>query len=186
MRHYISYTHLISQSIKSMYEKEETMAAKMKPEKGDSAPMFTLPDSYKNEKGPGDFIGKWIVLYFYPKDNTSGCTLEAVDFTALKDEFNKLGCEIIGISPDSCSSHEKFIIKHDLGITLLSDTEKKVLEKYGVWQLKKMYGREYHGVVRTTYLIDTAGRVAEVWDRVKVKGHAQEVLETLRTLQESG
>lgn len=154
-----------------------------RPQKGDNAPLFVLPDSYGSDTGLADFKGKWVVLYFYPKDNTSGCTTEALDFTALRDKFKKINCEIIGISPDSCKSHEGFMVKHSLGITLLSDTDKEVLKEYGVWQLKKMYGREYYGVERTTCLIDPEGTIAEVWYKVKVKGHADEVLKTLSALQ---
>jgi peroxiredoxin Q/BCP len=130
-----------------------------------------------------DLKGKWVVLYFYPKDNTKGCTMEALEFTAAEDEFKGKNAVIIGVSPDSLKSHTNFRQKHDLSINLLSDTEKEVLETYGVWQKKKMYGREYMGVVRSTYLIDTEGKVVFVWPKVRVKGHVDNVLEKLSELQ---
>ena len=149
---------------------------------GTKAPEFSLQDSNELKASLKDFLGKWIILYFYPKDNTSGCTTEALDFTELKDDFEKLNAVIIGISPDSCKSHQNFIKKYELQIKLLSDTEKKTLENYGVWQLKKMYGKEYQGVVRTTYLIDTKGTIAYTWNKVKVKGHGEDVLTKLKEL----
>ncbi|MCB2171853.1 peroxiredoxin, partial [archaeon] len=130
-----------------------------------------------------DLKGKWVVLYFYPKDNTKGCTMEALEFTAAEDEFKAKNAVIIGVSPDSLKSHTNFRQKHDLSINLLSDTEKEVLETYGVWQKKKMYGREYMGVVRSTYLIDMEGKVAFVWPKVRVKGHVDNVLEKLSEIQ---
>ncbi|ANQ53751.1 Peroxiredoxin [Thermosipho sp. 1063] len=128
--------------------------------------------------------GKWVVLYFYPKDNTKGCTTEALEFSGLIDEFKKLNAEVIGVSPDKVESHKKFIAKHNLKVKFLSDENKAVLEKLGVWQLKKMYGREYYGVVRTTVLVDPDGKIEYVWEKVKAKGHAKEVLEKLRELIE--
>ena len=142
---------------------------------GDKAPDFPLPDHRGTNVRLSDHLGKWVVLYFYPKDNTSGCTKEALAFTELKSKFDSLDAVILGVSPDSVESHHKFREKHALTVRLLSDPEHKVLEQYGVWQLKKMYGREYHGVVRSTFLIDPEGKVAEVWRRVKVKGHAEAV-----------
>ncbi|MBM7558408.1 peroxiredoxin [Marinitoga litoralis] len=130
-----------------------------------------------------DLKGKWIVLYFYPKDNTPGCTTEAKDFTSLIDEFHKLNAEVIGISPDNVDKHKKFISKYDLKVKLGSDENKELLEKFGVWQLKKMFGKEYYGVARTTVLIDPEGKVAHVWEKVKVKGHAEEVLNKIKELQ---
>jgi peroxiredoxin Q/BCP len=127
--------------------------------------------------------GKWVVLYFYPKDNTPGCTTEAKDFTSLIDEFHKLNAEVIGISPDNVDKHKKFISKYDLKVKLGSDENKELLEKFGVWQLKKMFGKEYYGVARTTVLIDPEGKVAHVWEKVKVKGHAEEVLNKIKELQ---
>ncbi|NUU98579.1 peroxiredoxin [Marinitoga sp. 1154] len=133
----------------------------------------------KNE----DLKGKWIVLYFYPKDNTPGCTAEAKDFSSLIDEFKNLNAEIIGISPDDVEKHKKFILKHDLKIKLGSDENKKLLERIGVWQKKKMFGKEYYGVIRTTVLIDPEGKIVYVWEKVKVKSHAEEVLSKIKELQ---
>lgn len=144
-------------------------------EVGQKAPEFCLPSHEGKEVCLKDFRSKWVVLYFYPKDNTSGCTNEALQFTELKGKFEALGAAILGISPDSVESHKKFREKHALTIELLSDKEHGVLESYGVWQRKKMYGREFYGVVRSTFLIDPEGRVAEKWENVKVKGHAEAV-----------
>ena len=125
------------------------------------------------------FKGKKIVLYFYPKDNTSTCTKEAVSFTENGNKIEKYNAVIIGISPDSCESHKKFSEKHNLSVILLSDPEHKVLDSYGVWKLKKMYGREYMGVERTTFLISETGKIEFIWRKVRVKGHVEEVLEKL-------
>ena len=149
---------------------------------GDPAPQFSLEDTEKNEVSLSDYAGKWLVLYFYPKDNTSGCTAEAIDFTARIKDFEQLNAVILGISPDSCKSHQNFTHKHSLKVNLLSDPDKEMLKDYGVWQKKKMYGREYMGVVRTTVLIDPEGKVAEIWHKVKVKGHAEAVLKKLSEL----
>ena len=126
--------------------------------------------------------GKIVVLYFYPKDDTSGCTTEAIDFTRLLPEFEALGATVIGMSPDSPKKHDKFKAKHDLAVTLVADEEMKALEAYGVWVEKSMYGRKYMGVERSTFLIDKSGSVARIWRKVKVKGHADEVLEAARSL----
>ncbi len=149
---------------------------------GDKAPDFSLKNQDEKEISLKDFKGKWVVLYFYPKDNTPGCSTEAMEFTAKLDDFKKLNCEILGVSSDSCVSHQKFIAKKNLNITLLSDTEKQVLEKYGVWQLKKMCGREYMGVVRTTFLINPEGEIAHIWNKVRVKGHVDAVFEKLKEI----
>lgn len=141
----------------------------------DRAPGFSLKNQDEDEISLKDFAGKWVVLYFYPKDNTSGCTLEAVEFTNLKKDFEELNAVILGVSPDSCQSHRNFIGKKDLTIALLSDPEHEVIEEYGAWQLKKNYGREYYGVVRSTYLIDPEGKIAFKWPKVKARGHAAEV-----------
>ena len=122
------------------------------------------------------------MLYFYPRDNTPGCTVEAREFTELLPEFEKLGVAVIGVSKDSLESHRRFAEKHGLKVTLLSDPEHRVIEAYGAWAKKKMRGREYWGTVRTTYLIDPEGRVAKVWRRVRARGHAAKVLEELRRL----
>jgi len=153
-------------------------------EVGSKAPDFCLPNQDSEEICLRDFAGSWVILYFYPKDNTPGCTTEALDFTALKGEFEKEGATILGVSPDSPKKHCNFIAKKDLTITLLSDEEKEVAKLYGVWQLKKLYGREYMGIVRSTFLIDPDSKIAYKWEKVKVKNHAQEVLEKLKELKE--
>jgi len=150
---------------------------------GDYAPNFCLKDPDRGEICLEDLKGQWVVLYFYPKDNTKGCTLEALEFTAAEDDFKEKSAVILGVSPDSLKSHSKFREKHELSINLLSDTEKETLEAYGVWQKKKMYGREYMGVVRSTFLIDTERKIAHIWPKVKVAGHVDNVLEKLKELQ---
>jgi len=155
-------------------------------EPGAKAPDFCLPDESENPVCLKDFRGKWVVLYFYPKDSTPGCTKEAVDFSEKLGEFEKADAVVLGVSPDSPESHRKFKERKGIKVKLLSDVEKKILKKYGVWQLKKMYGREYYGVVRTTYLIDPEGRIVYVWKRVKVKGHVDGVLKKLKELVEGG
>jgi len=147
----------------------------MKPEVGSKAPDFTLESIDLKNVSLSAFHGKWVVLYFYPKDNTSGCTREAVDFTELSSDFSSRETIIIGISPDSPKSHKSFIDKHKLSILLLSDPDHKVLETYGVWQKKSMYGKEYMGVVRTTFLIDPNGIIRQIWNKVKVELHARDV-----------
>jgi len=149
-------------------------------ETGQQAPAFCLPDSNGQSVCLKKLRGKWIVLYFYPKDNTSGCTLEAITFSEQIAQFESLNAVILGVSPDSQKSHCNFRDKHDLKVTLLSDSEKNVLQQYGVWVKKSMYGREYMGVERSTFLIDPDGKIAEVWKKVKVKGHIEAVLETLK------
>ena len=151
-------------------------------EVGDEAPGFCLPDQNDEEICLDGFQGRWVVLYFYPRDNTKGCTLEAIDFTANLKDFEELGAAILGVSPDSVRSHRNFCDRHGLEITLLSDPEHKVLERYGVWRLKKMYGREYYGVVRSTFIIDPEGDVRHIWRRVKVKGHVEEAKQKLSEL----
>jgi thioredoxin-dependent peroxiredoxin len=146
---------------------------------GKKAPAFTLPDRNGNKISLKDFSGKNVVLYFYPKDNTSGCTAEACDFRDSLPNFKKVDAVVLGVSPDSPASHKKFADKYELPFTLLSDEDKKVLEKYGVWQEKSMYGRKYMGVVRTTVIIDGKGIVKKIFPKVKVKGHVEEVLKTL-------
>lgn len=147
---------------------------------GSKAPSLALPDGLGNRVTLEDYRGKWVVLYFYPKDDTPGCTTEALDFTARRAEFDALNAVVLGVSPDSRESHCSFAEKHNLSVTLLSDVEKTALESYGVWRMKKQYGREYMGVVRTTYLIDPDGKVVHVWEGVKVAGHADEVIARLR------
>jgi len=150
---------------------------------GNKAPDFKLPDADGETVSLKDYKDKWLILYFYPKDNTSGCTTEAIDFTGSLPEFKKLNTAVVGVSPDSCKSHQKFITKHDLAVTLLSDEEKSVMEKYGVWQLKKMYGKDYFGVVRTTLIIGPDGKIKHIWNSVKVTGHIEDVLGKLKEVQ---
>lgn len=151
-------------------------------EEGKKAPDFTLPADGGEKVKLSTFKGSPVVLYFYPKDDTSGCTKEAIAFSGLKKEFDKLGAAIIGLSPDSATSHDKFIAKHDLKVRLAADENKKVVEKYGVWVEKSMYGRKYMGVERTTVLIDKTGKIARIWRKVKVPGHAEAVLEAAKAL----
>ena len=149
---------------------------------GDPAPSFDLPgDSGKNIT-LASFAGSKLVLYFYPKDDTSGCTKEAIDFNGLRSAFKKAGTAILGVSPDSAVSHARFKTKHKLDLALAADETKSVLEAYGVWVEKSMYGRKYMGVERTTFLIGKDGRIASVWHKVKVPGHAEAVLEATKAL----
>jgi len=147
---------------------------------GDEAPEFCLPDKDNRNICLKDFRGKWVVLYFYPKDNTRGCTAEALDFSNALDDFQKMDAEIIGISPDSADSHRKFASKNNLSIRLLSNPDREVIDKYGAWQPKKLYGREFWGVVRSTFLIGPTGKTFYIWRRVRVKGHAEEVKKRLK------
>jgi thioredoxin-dependent peroxiredoxin len=146
----------------------------------DKAPSFTLKNSDEFNIKLSDFVGKWVVLYFYPRDNTPGCTLEALDFTRLKKDFALQNAVVLGISKDSCASHKKFTSKKDLTVELLSDPDSEVQKLYGVWRPKKMMGREFMGTVRSTVLIGPQGRIIRIWDKVKAKGHAEEVLEELK------
>ena len=155
----------------------------MKLEVGSEAPSFCAKDTHGEERCLDDYKGKWVVLYSYPKDMTSGCTVEAVEFTERKGEFADMNAEIIGVSADSPESHQKFTNKNDLDITLLSDPDHEVLEPYGAWAEKKMYGKTFMGIVRSTVLIDPDGKVAHVWPKVKAAGHADEVKEKLAELQ---
>ena len=151
-------------------------------EEGGAAPDFSLPDHAGKPLTLADFKGKALVLYFYPKDDTSGCTAESIAFNGKAKDFAKAGAAILGVSPDSVKSHEKFRTKHELSIPLAADEEKTALEAYGVWVEKSMYGRKYMGVERTTVLIDKAGKVAKVWHKVKVPGHVDEVLAAVKSL----
>ena len=153
------------------------------PEIGDVAPQFCLPAGDERKICLDEFKGKWLVLYFYPKDNTGGCTREAVDFTAALQTLRELGAEVVGISRDSPASHKKFTEKHSLGITLLSDGDHKVTEAYEAWALKKMYGKESYGVIRSTFLIDPEGRIARIWRKVAVKGHVEKVISALKEIK---
>ncbi len=149
---------------------------------GAKAPDFRLPGDAGREIGLSDFAGRKLVLYFYPKDDTSGCTQEAIDFNRLKGAFAAAGTEIVGVSPDSAKSHDKFKAKHGLDIALAADESTSMLGAYGVWAEKSMYGRKYMGVERTTFLIGPDGKVAQVWRKVKVPGHAEEVLAAAQAL----
>ncbi|REK45956.1 MAG: thioredoxin-dependent thiol peroxidase [Proteobacteria bacterium] len=147
------------------------------------APDFTLPSTNGENQKLKDLLGKYVVIYFYPKDDTPGCTIETNYFNKLLPKFKKLNCEIFGISKDTIKSHDKFREKFKIKFDLLSDEEIKVLKKYKVWGKKKFMGREFMGIIRSTILIDKKGKVIKVWDNVKVKDHAKEVLETLKSLR---
>lgn len=143
---------------------------------GDKAPGFTLRDGGEEEVSLSDFSGKKVVLYFYPKDDTPGCTTEAMDFSRARDQFAQNNTIVIGISKDSCASHAKFSDKHNLDVVLLSDPDHQVQEAYGVWQEKSMMGKKYMGTLRTTFLINEDGIIEKIWENVKVPGHVEEVL----------
>jgi peroxiredoxin Q/BCP len=149
---------------------------------GDAAPAFELPATGGAPISLAGLKGRKAVIYFYPKDDTSGCTLEAQDFQALKGEFAQAGTEVIGVSADSVASHDRFAQKYGLEFTLASDESLTMLEAYGVWVEKSMYGRKYMGVERTTVLVDRDGRIARIWPKVKVPGHAAEVLAAAQAL----
>ena len=163
-------------------------------ERGKKAPAFKLKNQDDKEIALKDYAGQWVVLYFYPKDNTSGCTKEACDFTDSRREFARLDAVVLGVSPDSTASHRNFMEKHQLGIELLSDPEKKVHKAYGAWGVKKNYGKEYEGVIRSTFIIDPGGKIAEAWTKVKVRikrksgevRHVDVVRERLKELREQG
>ena len=146
------------------------------------APTFTSPSTSKNNYSLKDSFGKYVVLYFYPKDNTPGCTIETNDFNKLLSKFSKLNCEVYGISKDSLDSHFKFKDKYKIKFDLLADEDLKLLKKYKVWGKKKFMGREFMGTIRSTYLIDKKGVIIQAWSNVKVKDHAREVLKTLTTI----
>jgi len=149
---------------------------------GSSAPDFSLPTDGEGNFSLSGNKGTNIVLFFYPKDDTSGCTKEAIGFSESLGEFEKLGYKVIGMSPDPVKKHDKFKAKHDLTVTLVSDEEKTALEAYGVWVEKSMYGKKYMGVERTTLIIDQDGNVAKAWHKVKVPGHVEEVLAAAKEL----
>lgn len=154
----------------------------MTAEIGAPAPQFEVRDASGSAIDLASFRGRKLVLYFYPKDDTSGCTREAKDFTTLKDAFSAADTEILGISPDAPKSKEKFARKYDLSITLAADEDKSAAQAYGVWVEKSMWGRRYMGIERATFLIDRDGTIARIWPKVKVAGHAEEVLEAARAL----
>ena len=149
---------------------------------GEPAPNFELPTDGGGRAQLKDFKGKAVVIYFYPKDDTSGCTAEAIAFNGLREKFAAAGATVVGVSPDNAASHDKFKAKHDLEIALVADPGRSAIDAYGVWKEKSMYGRKYFGVERSTFLIDRDGRIARVWRKVKVPGHAEEVLEAVKGL----
>ncbi len=150
---------------------------------GKLVPEFCLPNQDDVEICSRDLKGKWIVLYFYPRDNTPGCTTEACEFTEAEPEFDDMDAIILGVSADTTKKHRSFIEKKELGITLLSDESTTMMQEFGVWQLKKNYGKEYMGIVRTTLLINPEGIIKEIWNKVRVKGHVKAVKERLNSLK---
>ncbi|PVB62612.1 thioredoxin-dependent thiol peroxidase [Labrenzia sp. 011] len=149
---------------------------------GDTAPDFDLESDGGGRVSLSALKGKPVVVYFYPKDNTPGCTTEAIAFTGLMPEFAKAGVTVIGISPDTAKKHDNFIAKHDLAVRLGADTQTSTAQAYGVWVEKSMYGKKYMGVERSTFLVDSEGRIAGIWRKVKVPGHAEAVLDAVRAL----
>lgn len=149
---------------------------------GSKAPAFKLPAA-RGLLSLKDFAGKTLILYFYPKDDTSGCTAEAIAFSALRKEFQKAGAEVVGVSKDSLSRHQKFVEKHGLNVALGSDEAGETIKAYGAWVEKSMYGRKYMGIDRSTFLIDGKGVIRRIWRKVKVPGHAAEVLDAAKALQ---
>ena len=149
---------------------------------GDKVPSFSLPSSTGKDINIADLKGKNIVIYFYPKDDTSGCTIEAKDFSCAIDQFSKLNTIILGISRDSLTKHNKFIKKHDLKHILLADETTEVCEKFSCWVEKSMYGRKYMGIARKTFLVNQDGIVVQIWPNVKITGHVDEVLATVKDL----
>lgn len=152
-------------------------------EVGKKAPAFTLPDQDGKKVSLRELEGSWVVLYFYPKDDTPGCTVEACEFTDGVKAFEKLGAVVLGVSADSPESHRKFAEKHGLRIRLLSDADKKTMRAYGAFGEKTLYGRKFEGIIRSTVLIDPSGKVAHHWKTVKAKGHAEKVREKLAELR---
>jgi peroxiredoxin Q/BCP len=150
---------------------------------GDPAPNFCLPDKDNKEFCLKDLKGKYAIIYFYPKDNTPACTTEAIGFTGILASLQKLNAEVIGISPDSPESHAKFIEKKNLKVILLSDLQKEVIKSYGKWGKKKFRGKEYMGVIRSTFIVNPEGNIAHIWHKVSVKGHPEEVQQVLEELK---
>lgn len=149
---------------------------------GDKAPAFSMTRDGGSSVSLAGLKGRTVVLYFYPKDDTPGCTTEAIEFSRLKSEFARAGAEVIGVSRDSVAKHEKFAAKHKLDVALGADEDGAVTEAYGVWQEKSLYGRKYMGIQRATFLIDGGGVIRHVWPKVSVKGHADEVLAAVKAL----
>lgn len=156
------------------------MAKELKP--GDPAPAFDMPTAGAGRVSLGQLRGKRVILYFYPKDDTPGCTTEALNFTERLRAFASANAVVIGVSRDTCAQHDKFAAKHGLKVTLASDEDGAVTEAYGVWGEKKLYGRTYMGIERATFLIDEKGRIARAWRKVKVPGHVDEVLAEVKAL----
>lgn len=156
----------------------------MELEKSQKAPDFSLPDASGKTVSLKDYRGKWVIVYFYPKDDTPGCTIEAKEFTDSIREFAELGTDILGISADTPESHVKFAKKYVLKLKLLSDVERKSLVAYGAWGIKKMYGKEYWGIIRSTFLVNPDGDIARAWYNVKVKGHVAEIKKTVEELSQ--
>jgi len=152
------------------------------PQISEPAPDFTLPATGGEQVTLSALRPACVVLFFYPRDDTSGCTRESIDFSELADDFKAHGVRVLGISKDSLKSHEKFATKHDILVPLLSDEHSHACEDYGVWKQKNMYGKTYMGIERTTFLIDGNGRISRIWPRVKVPGHVRDVLEAVRAL----
>ncbi len=149
-----------------------------------TAPLFILESTNNNFYSLKDSLGKFVVLYFYPKDDTPGCTIETNDFNKLLSKFKKLNCEVYGISKDNIKSHNKFKTKYNIKFDLLADEEVKIIKNYKVWNKKKFMGKEFMGIVRSTFLINPKGKIIKIWSNVKVKDHAKEVLDTLKNTQE--
>lgn len=160
----------------------DAKAPQTKALEGETAPDFTLPTDTEGTVTLSQLAGKPVLVYFYPKDDTSGCTKEAIGFSEAKDDFAAFGATIIGISPDSAAKHDKFKAKYDLTIMLAADEEKTVAQAYGVWVEKSMYGKKYMGVERSTFLIDGSGTIVKAWRKVKVPGHVEAVLEAVKAL----
>ena len=149
---------------------------------GDMAPDFTLPSDGGGSLSLSALKGKPVIVYFYPKDDTPGCTKEAIAFTEMAADFEAAGAVVVGVSKDSAAKHDKFKAKHGLGVILVSDEDSDVCERYGVWAEKSMYGKTYMGIERSTFLIDESGKIVRTWPKVKVPGHAEEVLEAVKAL----
>ncbi len=155
----------------------------MKIKVNQKAPDFKLPDQNGDMHKLADYKGQWVLIYFYPKDDTSGCTTEACALRDTFPKFGKLKAKVLGVSIDSVASHKKFATKYKLPFTLLADEDKKMVEKYGVWQEKSMYGRKYMGTIRNSYLVDPSGKIVRIYEKVKPADHAEQVLTDLKELQ---
>ena len=155
-------------------------------EPNDKAPNFSLQDKDNKTQKLTDYKGQWVILYFYPKDDTPGCTIEGIEFTSILKDLKKINTVVLGVSGDSPEKHEKFCKKHNLEVTLLSDPNYDMMQQYGAYGNKILYGKTFLGIKRSTYIIDPKGKVAKVWKSVRSKGHAQKVLEELTKLQNNG